>query len=116
MRLSALVCRRFRPRPPALSVRGLDSRWVFPSYGKSGHIECWNHKPVPGTQHSLRHTFATVGVEAGILEEVIGRLLNHASKTITGQRYVKPKLEFLRSAMQVVVEELERRMQESQPI
>jgi site-specific recombinase XerC len=98
-----------------LSVRGLDARWVFPSYGKSGHIECWNHKHVPGTLHSLRHTFATVGVEAGIPEEVIGRLLNHASKTITGQRYVKPKLDFLRTAMQVVVEELERRTQVDQP-
>ena len=41
----------------------------------------------------------------------MGRLLNHASKTITGQRYVKPKLDFLRSAMTIVVEELERRLQ-----
>ena len=49
--------------------------------------------------HSLRHTFATVAVEAGIPEEVVGRLLNHASKTITGQRYVRPNLHFMRSAM-----------------
>jgi integrase len=93
-----------------LSVRGLDPRWVFPSYSKTGHIVCWEHKHVPGTLHSLRHTFATVGVEAGIPEEVMGRLLNLASKTITGQRYVKPKLDFLRSAMAMVVEELAKRM------
>ena len=62
------------------------------------------------TLHSLRHTFATVGVEAGVPEEVMGRLLNHASKTITGQRYVKPKLDFLRSAMAMVVEELAKRL------
>ena len=97
-----------------LSVRGLDPRWVFPSYGETGHIVSWDHKSVPGTLHSLRHTFATVGVEAGVPEEVMGRLLNHASKTITGQRYVKPKLDFLRSAMALVVEELERRLQGSQ--
>ena len=76
-----------------LSVRGIDPRWVFPPYGKTGHIVCWDHKHVPGTFHSLRHTFATVAVEAGVPEEVVGRLLNHSSKTITGQRYVKPKLD-----------------------
>jgi integrase len=54
---------------------------------------------VPGTIHSLRHTFATVGVEAGVPEEVVGRLLNHTSRTITGQRYVRPNLTFLRSAV-----------------
>jgi len=80
---------------------------VFPSYGETGHIVAWDHKSVPGTLPSLRHTFATVGVEAGVPEEVMGRLLNHASKTITSQRYVKPKLDFLRSAMVVVIEELE---------
>jgi len=37
-------------------------------------------------------------------------LLNHASKTITGQRYVKPKLDFLRAAMEIIVAELERRL------
>lgn len=87
------------------------TRWVFPSFAKSGHLEGWNHASVPGTRHSLRHTFATVGVEAGLPEEVMGRLLNHASKTITGQRYVKPKLDFLRSAIAMVVEELLRRLE-----
>jgi integrase len=97
-----------------LPLRGFDRRWVFPSYGESGHIVCWNHGHVPGTLHSLRHTFATVGVEAGIPEEVVGRLLNHSSKTIAGQRYVKPKLDFLRSAMQIAVDELEIRLQSNQ--
>lgn len=91
-------------------VRGLDDRWVFPAGSKSGHIIAWDHKHVPGTLHSLRHTFATTAVEAGIPEEVVGRLLNHASKTITGQRYVRPNLDFMRSAMQVVVDELARRL------
>ena len=94
-------------------MRGLDERWVFPSRSVTGHIVCWDHDHVPGTLHSLRHTFATVGVEAGIPEEVVGRLLNHASKTITGQRYVKPKLDFLRSAMELVVAELLQRLGDS---
>jgi integrase len=94
-----------------LSVRGLDVRWVFPADSASGHIVQWDHNHVPGTLHSLRHTFATTAVEAGIPEEVVGRLLNHASKTFTGQRYVRPNLDFLRSAMQVVVTELERRLE-----
>jgi integrase len=93
-------------------MRGLDDRWVFPASSKSGHIVAWDHDHVPGTLHSLRHTFATVAVEAGIPEEVVGRLLNHASKTITGQRYVRPNLDFMRSAMKVVTDELERRLQE----
>ena len=93
-------------------VRGLDDRWVFPADSRSGHIVAWDHDDVPGTLHSLRHTFATVAVEAGIPEEVVGRLLNHASKTITGQRYVRPNLDFMRSAMQIVTDELKRRLQE----
>jgi integrase len=92
------------------AVRGLDSRWVFPADSRTGHIVAWDHDDVPGTLHSLRHTFATVGVEAGIPEEVVGRLLNHASKTITGSRYVRPNLDFMRAAMKVVVEELEPRI------
>ena len=92
------------------AVRGLDERRVFPGRGASGHVVAWDHKEVPGTLHSLRHTFATVAVEAGIPEKVVGRLLNHASKTITGQRYVKQKLDFLRSAMEMIVAELERRL------
>jgi integrase len=90
-------------------VRGLDDRWVFPASSKSGHIVAWDHDHVPGTLHSLRHTFATVAVEAGIPEEMVGRLLNHASRTITGQRYVRPNLEFLRSAMKVPTEEIKKR-------
>ena len=95
-------------------MRGLDDRWVFPADSTSGHIVAWDHDHVPGTLHSLRHSFATTAVEAGIPEEVVGRLLNHASKTITGQRYVRPNLDFMRAAMKVVVEELERRLGQSE--
>lgn len=76
----------------------------------SRDIICWDHKH-PGTLHSLRHTFATSAVEAGVPEEVVGRLYNLASKAITGQRYVKPRLDFLRSAMHIAVDEMEIRLQ-----
>jgi integrase len=92
-------------------IRGRHPEWVFPSRrSASGHIATFRHAEVPGTLHSLRHTFATVGVEAGVPEEVIGRLMNHASRSITGSRYVRPNLTFLRASMQVVVDELMRRL------
>ena len=52
--------------------------------------------------HAHRRTFATVAVEAGVLEEIVGRLLNHTPMSITGQRYALPSLDALRPAMEVV--------------
>ncbi len=49
-------------------------------------------------------------MEAGILEEVVGRLLNHTALTITGQRYAMPSLEALRPAMKTACDELRRRI------
>jgi hypothetical protein len=55
--------------------------------------------------------FATVAMEAGLLEEIVGRLLNHTPLSITGQRYTRPSLDALRPAMETVCQELHRRMQ-----
>jgi len=49
-------------------------------------------------------------MEAGILEEIVGRLLNHTPLSITGQRYAKPSLDALRPAMQVACDEVSRRI------
>jgi hypothetical protein len=49
-------------------------------------------------------------MEAGVLEEIVGRLLNHTPLSITGQRYVKPSLDALRPSMEMVCEELNRRL------
>ncbi len=58
-------------------VRGLSERWVFPSpKSESGRIT--NPRKLIWSPHAHRRTFATVAVEAGILEEVVGRLLNQA--------------------------------------
>ena len=89
-------------------LRGLHRNWVFPSpKGTEGHIT--NPAKLEWSPHAHRRTFATVAVEAGILEEVVGRLLNHTPMTITGQRYTKPSLDALRPAMETVSGELLKR-------
>ena len=51
--------------------------------------------------HAHRRTFATVAVEAGVLEEIVGRLLNHTPLSVTGRRYAKPSIDALRPSMQL---------------
>ena len=89
-------------------MRGLSSTWVFPSpKSQSGHIT--NAKRLEWSPHAHRRTFATVAMETGVLEEIVGRLLNHTPLSITGQRYVKPSLEALRPAMETVCAALQAR-------
>ncbi len=89
-------------------VRGLHRKWVFPSpRSPSGHLK--GPERMQWSCHAHRRTFATVAMEAGILEEIVGRLLNHTPLSITGQRYVKPSLDALRPAMDTVCRELEHR-------
>ena len=86
-------------------VRGLSSRWVFPSPKASGgHLT--SPERMMWTAHSHRRTFATVAMEAGVLEEIVGRLLNHTPLSITGQRYARPSLDALRPAMRATCEAL----------
>lgn len=89
-------------------VRGLHKRWVFPSpKGPEGRLT--SPQRIPWSPHVHRRTFATVAMEAGVLEEVVGRLLNHTPLSITGQRYVHPSLDALRPAMAMACAELPRR-------
>jgi len=86
-------------------VRDLHRRWVFPSpRGPEGRLN--GPKRLQWSPHAHRRTFATAAMEAGVLEEVVGRLLNHTPLSITGQRYVRPSLEALRPAMETVCSEL----------
>lgn len=90
-------------------MRGLSSKWVLPSPKSArGHIT--NAKRLRWSPHSHRRTFATVAVEAGVLEEIVGRLLNHTPLSITGQRYMKLSVDVLRPSMAVVCEVLEERV------
>src|SRR5688500_9698065 len=55
------------PQPIRATVV-LDSRWCFPSpKARHGHVVALERIP-PWTFHSLRHTFASIGVELGHLE------------------------------------------------
>lgn len=62
----------------------LESPFVFPSVSKSGHIEtmkrteAWPHPP-----HSLRHSYLTFCLEAGVPLEMAKILLNHKSTDVT---------------------------------
>lgn len=90
-------------------VRALSSKWVFPSpKSQTGYIT--NATRMSWSPHAHRRTFATVAMEAGVLEELVGRLLNHTPLSITGQRYVKPSLDALRPSMALVCEELGKRL------
>lgn len=89
-------------------VRRLHNRWVFPSpKGEEGHLVA--PERIAWSNHAHRRTFATVAMEAGVLEEVVGRLLNHTPLSITGQRYVRPSVDALRPSMEIVCAELTRR-------
>lgn len=86
-------------------MRGLSRRWVFPSpKSSSGHVG--QPEKLDWSPHAHRRTFATVAMEAGVLEEIVGRLLNHTPISITGQRYAQPSLEALRPAMELTCAEI----------
>ncbi len=90
-------------------LQGLSRTWVFPSpKSPSGHLNAPTR--LEWSPHAHRRTFATIAMETGVLEEVVGRLLNHTPLNLTGQRYVRPSLEALRPAMQQTCDELDRRL------
>ena len=89
-------------------LRRLSGTWVFPSpKSTAGYIT--NPANISWSPHAHRRTFATVAMEAGVLEEVVGRLLNHTPLSITGQRYVKPSLDALRPSMKIACDEIQTR-------
>lgn len=49
-------------------------------------------------------------MEAGVLEKVVGGLLNYTPLSIAGQRYVKRLIDALRPSMATVCEELGKRL------
>lgn len=86
-------------------MKGLHREWVVPSpKAATGHL--MKPSPIDWSPHAHRRTFATVAVEAGVLEEVVGRLLNHTPQTVTGARYVKTSWEALRPAMEATTQAL----------
>ena len=90
-------------------MQNLHKVWVFPDRTNKGPTVDPRHDQVPGTMHSLRHTFASVGAEIGIPDDIIGRLLNHSSSKITS-RYISVDVGALREPMQKIVAEIMKRL------
>ena len=90
-------------------LRPLSRQWVFPSpKSATGHIT--GPEKFKWSPHAHRRTFATIAMEAGVLEEIVGRLLNHTPLSITGQRYARPSLDALRPSMDTACLEIRRRI------
>ena len=86
-------------------LKPLSPKWVFPSpKSATGHIT--GPEKMKWSPHTHRRTFATVAMEAGVLEEIVGRLLNHTPLSITGQRYAMPSPDALRPSMEILCAEL----------
>jgi integrase len=86
--------------------------YIFPEKTGTGPLVSPRHEEVPGTLHSLRHTWASVAAEIGFGEDQIGRILNHAhsgNRTVTN-RYIHVHINSLRPIMDTVTEELTQRL------
>ena len=57
----------------------IQGEYVFPDKNGTGPLINPRHETVPGTFHSLRHTWASIAAEIGFGEDQIGRVLNHAN-------------------------------------
>jgi len=91
-------------------LRPLSRKWVFPSpKSATGYIT--RPERLKFNPHMHRRTFATVAMEAGVFEEVVGRLLNHTPLSITGKRYARPSLDALRPSMETICGEINIRVE-----
>ncbi|HGJ9387900.1 TPA: tyrosine-type recombinase/integrase [Pseudomonas aeruginosa] len=72
------------------------SPWLFPADSKSGHVaEVAQHELDGLTGHALRHTYATLALQAGVPIAELKFLLNHAVGNVT-MGYLNPTLDHLR--------------------
>ncbi|MBZ5528818.1 MAG: site-specific integrase [Acidobacteriia bacterium] len=95
-----------------------DSPWVFPSFGRSGHVEDFK-KPWAAllaraklknvTQHDMRRTFASYMAIAGVSLQQIGSALGHLS-TASTVVYARLHREAVRNALTAGTERMERMM------
>lgn len=72
------------------------SPWLFPADSKSGHVAEVAQWELDGlTGHALRHTYATLALQAGVPIAELKFLLNHAAGNVT-MGYLNPSLDHLR--------------------
>lgn len=88
--------------------------FVFPDRTGKNPVVHPRHDDVPGTLHSLRHTWASIAAEIGIPEDQIGRILNHSNgmRSITS-RYIHVHVDSMRPVMDAVTAEICQRLSES---
>lgn len=88
------------------------SPWVFPSTGKSGHLEepkkavakIAELSGVTASPHDLRRTFVSVGESTELSPYVIKRLVNHAATDVTEIHYMEIDMERMRYGTQRIAE------------
>ena len=84
------------------AVRGLDPVYVFPAARGGSPLKA--PAPLPWTPHAHRRTFSRLAqTKAGLLEETVGRLLNHTPKTLVGTAYTQLTHKDLAKPMKRVV-------------
>jgi integrase len=72
------------------------SLWLFPADSKSGHVaEVAQHELDGLTGHALRHTYATLALQASVPIAELKFLLNHAAGNVT-MGYLNPTQDHLR--------------------
>lgn len=83
-------------------MRAYESEYVFHGKRQAKHLQ--SPARIPWSAHTHRRTFATVATtDAMLLEETVGRLINHTPTSVTGSRYVVVTHEKLRDPMRDVV-------------
>lgn len=71
--------------------------WLFPADSKTGHVSEIAQYELNGlTGHALRHTYATLALQAGVPIAELKFLLNHAANNVT-MGYLNPTLNHLRA-------------------
>lgn len=86
------------------------SPWLFPSSSKSGHVaEVQQEELGELTGHALRHTYATIAVEAGVPLAELKFLLNHAPDNVT-LGYLHPSVDHLRTHQEAASAHILRRI------
>ena len=84
------------------------SGYVFPGMRNALHLKC--PARIPWSAHDHRLTFATFATtEVGLLEETVGRLLNHTPQSVTGARYIAVNHEKLREPVAQAISAFKRR-------
>jgi integrase len=89
-------------------MRAFRSAYVFPGTKHAVHMK--EPARIAWSAHDHRRTFATFATtEAGLLEETVGRLLNHTPQSVTGSRYIVVDHKKLREPMAEIISAFKRK-------